>query len=188
MSILVTILLNIIFPVFALMGAGMFFHRRFNFDVNTLSKITMYYLLPVVGFVNIYKSNIDGRVFLEVIGFQLILAAILMTISFALAKMLNLDKGMTSIYKYSIVLVNSGHYGVSVSQLVFQTNPLGLTIQIIVMLVQNFITYTYGLLNSISVHSKGKGALFQFLKMPMLYALILGLILQILQINIPDFL
>src|SRR5699024_2918324 len=105
----------------------------------------------------------------------------------ALAKMLKLDKGMTSIFKNSIVLVNSGNYGLPVSQLVFQTNPLGLTIQIIVMLVQNVVTYTYGLLNSISVHSKGKGVLFQFLKMPMLYALITGLIFQVLQINIPEF-
>src|SRR5690625_4389708 len=124
MSILVTILLNIIFLVFALMVVGMFFHRRFIFYVYILSKITMYYLLTIVSFVNIYKSNIDGRVFLEVIDFQLILAAILMTISFALAKMLKLDKGMTSIFKNSIVLVNSGNYVLTVSQLVFQTNPL----------------------------------------------------------------
>src|SRR5690606_40335002 len=59
------------------------------------------------------------------------------------------------------------------SQLVFQANPLGMTIQIIVMIIQNFITNTYGLLNSVSVHNKGTKALYEFLKMPMLYALIL---------------
>ena len=188
MSILLPILLNVIFPVFALMGAGIFFHRIFHFDLHTLSKITMYYLLPTVGFVNIYESEIDGKVFLEVIGFQLLLSLILMVMSAGFAKLMKLDKGMTANFKNSIVLLNAGNYGIPVSQLVFQANPLGMTIQIIVMIIQNFITNTYGLLNSVSVHNKGSKALYEFLKMPMLYALILGLVFQTFQIKIPLFL
>lgn len=188
MSVLLPILLNVIFPVFALMGAGVFFHRVFNFDLNTLSKITMYYLLPTVGFVNIYESRIDGKIFLEIIGFQLLLALVLMFMSVGMAKMLKLDKGMAANFKNSIVLMNSGNYGLPVSQLVFQANPFGMTIQIIVMTIQNFITYTYGLLNSVAVNHKGSKVIYEFLKIPMLYALLLGLAFQTFQIKIPLFL
>src|SRR5690625_1937866 len=188
MHVFLPILLNVIFPVFALMGMGVLFHRIFTFDLNTLSKLTTYYLLPVVGFVNIYESKIDGKVFLEVIGFQLFLSVMLMLLSASFAKLLKLDKGMTANFKNSIVLMNSGNFGLPVSQLVFQANPLGMTIQIIVMTVQNFITYTYGLFNSVAVKTEGSKVMYEFLKMPMLYALLLGLLFQTFQIKIPLFL
>lgn len=187
-NVLLTILLNVIFPVFFLMGMGVLFHRLFRFDLNTLSKITTYYLLPVVGFVNIYQNKIDLKVFLEIISFQLILCMILIIISAQLVKILKLDKGSGANLKNSIVLMNSGNYGLPVSQLVFQGNPLGMTIQIVVMIIQNFITYTYGLLNSVSVHHSGSKAFYEFLKMPMLYALFLGVAFQAFHIKIPLFL
>src|SRR5699024_4118350 len=82
----------------------------------------------------------------------------------------------------------SGNYGLPVSQLVFQGNPLGMTVQIIIMAIQNFITYTYGLLNLVSVKHRGSQAILEFFKMPMLYALVLGLLFQSLKIEIPGFL
>src|SRR5690625_3659161 len=188
MNVLFSILLNIILPVFILMGMGIFLHRIFTFDLRTLSKITMYYLLPTVGFVNVYQSKIDGGIFFKVVVFQLSLALLLMVISSLLARVMKLNKGMSANFKNSIVLVNSGNYGLPVSQLVFQHNPLGMTIQIIVMTVQNFITYTYGLFNSISTRHQGSKLLAELLKMPMLYALILGFLFQFFNVKIPQFL
>lgn len=188
LDILYLIVLNVIFPVFVLMGMGIWFHRMFHFDLSTLSKITTYYLLPVVGFVNIYESDINGKILVEIVGFQIVFSVLLMVISSFLGKVLKLDKGMSANFKNSIVLMNSGNFGLPVSQLVFSANPLGMTIQIIITAIQNFITYTYGLLNSVTVNNKGSKALYEFLKMPMLYALILGLLFQGLKIKIPAFL
>src|SRR5699024_6285775 len=151
MNVLLSILLDVVFPIFLLMGMGVFFHRMYKFDLNTLSKITTFYLLPVVGFVNIYKSKIDGKVFLEDVGYQLRLCLLLILMSTVFAKLIKLDDGMSAIFKNSIVLMNTGNFGLPVSQLVFQSNPLGMTMQVIIMTIQNFITYTYGLLNSVSV-------------------------------------
>src|SRR5699024_4075370 len=151
---------------------GILFHRMFCFDLNTLSKITTFYLLPVVGFVNIYESDINGKVLMEIVGFQLVFSILLMVVSSILAKFLKLDKGMSANFKNSIVLMNSGNYGLPVSQLVFSANPLGMTIQIIITIIQNFITYTYGLLNSVTVNNRGTKAIYEFLKMPILSALI----------------
>jgi hypothetical protein len=148
----------------------------------------MYYLLPVIAFVNVYESNINIHVFMEVIGFQMVLSLILMLMAALIAKSLKLDKGLSATFKNSIVLINSGNYGVPMSELVFATNPLGMTIQIIVMTIQNIITYTYGLFNSVSARYEGAGLLKQFLKMPIIYALFLGILFQLLQIKVPAFL
>lgn len=188
MNVFFQILINVIFPVFILMGMGILLHRLYQFDLKTLSKITTNYLLPTVGFVNLYQSKINAGIFINIIWFQLLLSILLMFFSAILAKILKLDKGMSANFKNSIVLMNSGNYGLPVSQLVFQGNPIGLTVQIIVMAIQNFITYTYGLLNCVSVRYKGANAIIEFLKMPMLYALIAGLMFQIFNIKIPLFL
>lgn len=94
---------------------------------------------------------------------------------------------MAANLKNSIVLVNSGNYGLPVSELVFSTNPLGMTIQIIVMTIQNFITYTYGLFNSVAAKHEGTGILVKLIKMPILYALLLAVLFQAFQIKIPAF-
>ncbi|WP_096201715.1 AEC family transporter [Bacillus sp. FJAT-45350] len=188
MELFVVIILNVITPVFLLIGAGAYLHRKFNFDLRTLSKIITYYLLPTICFVNVYESNIDGQILLEVISYQLVLVIIMMVICSLLVKVFRLDKGMSAMFKNSVVLLNSANYGLPVSQLVFQQNPLGMTVQIIVTLIQTFVTFTYGLINSVSVNNQGLKVISEFLKVPILYALLLGVVLQSLNVNIPQFL
>ncbi|WP_345740654.1 hypothetical protein [Metabacillus endolithicus] len=144
MDVLTLILLNVIFPVFVLMGMGIFFHRKFHFNLDTLSKITTYYFIPTVGFVNIYESEINGKILLQVIGFQLTLCVALMIVSSLISKLIKLDKGMSANFKNSIVLVNSGNFGLPVSQLVFSQNPLGLSIQIVVTVIQALLLIPMG--------------------------------------------
>jgi predicted permease len=188
MEVFFLILLNVILPVFVLIGAGVFLHRKFKFDMNTLSKLNTYFLMPCVGFVNIYQNNVGGETLLHIIGFLVIQCSCLMILSAIISKIAKFDKGLSSTYKNSVVLNNSGNFGLPVSQLVFQHNPLGASIQIVVMIFQNLLTYTYGLLNSVSVDQRGIKAMKEFLKNPVIYAFILGLILHTLQIKIPTFL
>ncbi|MGG3470331.1 AEC family transporter [Neobacillus pocheonensis] len=188
MEVFFLILLNVILPVFFLIGAGVFLHRKFNFDMNTLSKLNNYFLMPCVSFVNIYQNNVGGKTLVHILGFLMIQCCSLMIISAVISKAVKFDNGLSSTFKNSVVLVNSGNFGLPVSQLVFQHNPLGASIQIVVMIFQNLLTYTYGLLNSVSVDQSGIKAIKKFLKNPVIYAFILGLILHTLQIKIPKFL
>lgn len=187
MDILIAIMLEVILPVFILIGMGAFLHRIFTFDLITLSKITSYYLLPVVVFVNLYESKIEQSIFFEILTFQLVFSVVLMIVSYILTKILKLDKGMSANFKNSVVLINSGNFGLPVSQLIFSTNPLGVTIQIIVMMIQTFITHTYGLLNTVRAKHKSTQVIGELFKTPILYALFLGVVFQIYQIPVPSF-
>ncbi|MBZ5751004.1 AEC family transporter [Metabacillus rhizolycopersici] len=188
MEILFVIVLNVILPVFLLIGVGAFLHRKFIFDMNTLSKLTTYLFLPTMSFVNIYQSSIDGDTFFQIIGFLMIQGLCLMGISAGIAKLGKFDKGLSATFKNSIVLENSGNFGLPVSQLVFQGNPLGLSVQVVVLLFQNLLTYTYGLMNSVSVNTGGLKAVKEFLKNPIIYALLLGMVFNSLSVKIPFFL
>src|SRR4051812_1742413 len=69
MQLLGTIILNIITPVFILIAVGALLHRKFKFDLNTLSKLSTYLLLPVIGFVNIYESRISPTTLMSIFFF-----------------------------------------------------------------------------------------------------------------------
>ena len=188
MGLLLNIFISIILPLLILVGVGVLLQRKFQLDLKTLSKLLTYLLLPVVAFVNVYESEIGLGILFDVLFFQAILSILLMIFSYLVVKTLKLDRGMSALYKNSVVLINSGNFGIPVSQMLFSQHPLGMTIQIIVMLIQNFITYAYGLLNSVSVHAKSRGAAFgQFLKLPMLYALLLGVFLKAIHLELPNF-
>ncbi|WP_144552228.1 AEC family transporter [Bacillus sp. X1(2014)] len=188
MEVFFLIVLNVILPVFILIGAGVFLHRKFKFDMNTLSKLNTYFLMPCVSFVNIYQNNVGGETLLHILGFLVIQCSSLMIISSLISKVAKFDNGLSSTFKNSVVLNNSGNFGLPVSQLVFQHNPLGASIQIVVMIFQNLLTYTYGLLNSVSADQNGLKAMKEFLKNPVIYAFLLGLFLHMYHINIPTFL
>jgi len=111
-----------------------------------------------------------------------------MFISAIISKAAKFESSLASTFKNSIVLNNSGNFGLPVSQLVFQHSPLGASIQIVVMIFQNLLTYTYGLFNSVSVDHSGFKAIKQFLKNPVIYAFLLGLMLHTFHIKIPGFL
>jgi malate permease and related proteins len=188
MDVLFLIVLNVILPVFSLIGAGAFFHRRFKFDINTLSKLNTYFLMPSVSFVNIYQSKIGGETLLHTMGFLLLQSLGLIIVSTGISKLAKFDQRLSNAFKNSVVLNNSGNFGLPVSQLVFQHNPLGLSVQVVVTIFQNLLTYTYGLMNSVSVNTKGLEAIKEFLKIPIFYALLLGLFFNALAIQIPLFL
>ncbi|MFZ4453578.1 AEC family transporter [Salibacterium aidingense] len=187
MKILFQILLQIIFPVFFLLGLGALLHRLFQFDLQTLSRLLTYLFLPTIIFANIYQNEMTPSLLLDIGGFLLIQFLLLATLAHLMTKVFKMDKKLSSTFKNSVVLNNSGNFGLPVSQLVFQANPIGASIQIMVMMFQNIITYTYGLMTAASTEGKGAMNIKEILKTPILYALILGLIFYSFDISIPSY-
>ena len=187
MGVLFHITLNVILPIFVLIGAGIFLHRQYKLDMNTLSKLNSYLLMPAVSFTNVYQSKIKGDTLLEILSFLVIQGFCLMIVSTGLSKMAKFESRLSSTFKNSVVLSNSGNFGLPVSQMVFQNNPLGLSIQVVVMVFQNLLTYTYGLFNSVSVDKAKFQAIKAFLKNPVIYAFLFGVFLHTFSIKIPEY-
>jgi len=171
-----------------LLAVGSFMQRKFTFDLRGLSNILTYCLMPAAVFINIYKTKVDIDVLGELIGFIFLFSTILMVISMLLSKLLGLNKDQSAVFKNSIVLMNSGNYGMPISQLVFSANPLGLSIQIIMLIYQNLLTFTYGLYNLVSATKSGLDILRDLLRLPIIHAVLLGAALNLFNVPIPHFL
>ena len=187
MTYLGIIFLNVIIPILLLLLIGAILQRKFSFNLKAFSSLITYCLMPAAVFTNIYETEIQFKVLLDIIGYLLIFSLCSMILGSLASRLMKLDKGETAIVKNSVVLMNAGNYGLPVSQLLFHANPLGLSIQIIVLVFQNMLTYTYGLYNLISASKTGWQIIKSFLQLPIIYAIILGGLLHALQINIPDF-
>ncbi|MGM0789986.1 MAG: AEC family transporter [Bacillota bacterium] len=174
--------------MFSLILSGAVLHRIFNFNLKTFSQLIVYFLLPIVCFMNIYEAETSSDVIGLVLLYLLLFNAILIGLSAVISKLSKFDKKLTSTFNNSSVLSNSANYGLPVNSLVFAGNPLGLSIQIIVAIAQNILTYTWGFYNVVSASVESNNVIKKIVKLPILHALIIALLFKYFHIKIPDFL
>lgn len=181
------IFFNIVAPILVLLVLGAFLQKKFCFNLKALSQLITYCFMPAAVFVNLYETTVEVAVLGEVALFIVLFIGSQMVLSHFLAKVLGLAKTETAVFKNSVVLINSGNYGIPVAQMIFAAQPIGVAIQVLLVIFQNMTTYTYGLYNLISSTKSGMAIMKDFLKMPIIHALIIGVAMNFFHIGIPQF-
>ncbi|HHT7190883.1 TPA: AEC family transporter [Bacillus cereus] len=182
----VFIILDVILPILILMLIGAILQRKFQFNLKQLSTLITYCLMPAAVFVNIYDIRIEIDLLLQIIYYLMLYSLSLIIVSHFISKMLKLEKGESAALKNSISLMNSGNYGLPVSQLIFSHNPVGISIQIFIVIFQNLLTYSYGIYNLLSATKTIGGIIQSFLRLPVFHALVLGILFQSCTIQLPN--
>lgn len=186
MGYLSMIFFQIVAPILILLFVGAILQRKFQFNLKALSHLITYCFMPAAVFVNIYETKIELSIVGQLTMFIILFIGSQMILSHYLAKLLKLDRSESAVFKNSVVLINSGNYGIPVAQMIFAAQPIGVAIQVILVIFQNMTTYTYGLYNLISATKSGKEILKDFLKMPIIHALWIGALLNYLNLPIPQ--
>ncbi len=183
------IVLDVVLPIFILIGLGALMQRAFKLDLYTLAKINFYFVTPAVVFVSMYESEMSADLLGSVTGFYILYVLLLYGVSRLVSWPLKFGPGMRAAFTNSLILDNSGNYGLPINQLAFKGDPLAASVQALVMTFQSLVTFTYGVMSVQRAKSGGtlKAALIGFLKMPVPYALVLGMALHLLQWPIPYF-
>lgn len=184
---LIHILKNILFPVFIIMGIGYFIQKKFQLNLDTLAKLNIYFLVPGFIFVKLYSTQFSGDVFLYVIIFFIIYVVILFLISKGVVLLQGLNPAKSTTVSNGVIFFNSGNYGVPVNDLVFRGDPLAMSIQVIVLTMQNILTFTYGIFALQSLKIGKLNALLGYFRMPILYALAAAVIMNYFDIPVPEF-
>lgn len=180
------IFFQIVAPILVLLAIGVGLQKKFHFNLKAMSQLITYCFMPVAVFLNIYETTIQMNILGQVAIFITLFIGSQMLLSHYIGKILGLSRMESAVFKNSVVLINSGNYGIPVAQMVFAAQPIGVAIQVILVICQNVTTYTYGLYNLISATKSGAEIVKDFLKMPILHALILGVFLNVLNIEIPQ--
>ncbi|MCU4787325.1 AEC family transporter [Bacillus cereus] len=173
-------------PILILMLIGAILQRKFQFNLKQLSTLITYCLMPAAVFVNIYDIRIEIDLLLQIIYYLMLYSLSLIIVSHFISKILKLENGESAALKNSISLMNSGNYGLPVSQLIFSQNPVGVSIQIFIVIFQNLLTYSYGIYNLLSATKTIGGIIQSFLRLPVFHALVLGILFQSFTIQLPN--
>lgn len=178
---------DIILPIFIIIAIGYTLQKKFHMHVPTLAKINMFFLVPAFIFVKLYSTQLSFQLFGYVLLFFIIIIVLLYVISSITARLIGLENGKKVTFSNSAMFFNSGNYGVPVNDLVFKGDPFAMSIQVIVLTLQNILTFTYGIFTLQSIKIGKLKAMLGYFKMPVLYAMLSGILLNYLNVPIPSF-
>lgn len=177
---------QVILPVILLIGAGAILHRSFQFEMKTFSKLLLYFYLPALTFVKIYEAKANLELLFSVFSYLLLQAAGLILLGKLISKICGHSGKMAASFSNSILLANNGNIGIPVNDLAFRHNPLAMSVQMIVVLFEILLTFTYGLFNASAAGIGLRQTLQQCLRMPVFYCFFLGLFFNLFDITMPD--
>lgn len=184
---LLTILKDIILPIFILMSIGFIIQRKFHLDIQTLARLNIYFLVPGFIFVKLYSTQFSAHLFTNLLLFFILFVVVIFIISAIVARMIGLDDGRKTVFTNSVLFYNSGNYGIPVNDLVFKSDPLAMSIQVIILTFQNIFLFSYGIFSLQSIKIGKLKAALGYFKMPVLYAMLSGILLNVYEVPIPSF-
>jgi len=179
MSEFLTILKDIILPIFVLVGVGAFLEKRFKLDITTMSKLNFYVFVPALLFTALVESKLPFDKLALVAGFQLVLILVLLALNVGVLKSMSITGGLAAAFLMSTAFCNSGNFGLPLVQLAFPEDPVSAaSYQAITIMVQNLSTFTIGMI--IVAHGRARivESLRETLRLPFVYVIAAALILK----------
>ncbi|MGI6451183.1 MAG: AEC family transporter [Desulfitobacteriia bacterium] len=186
MWVFINIILNIIIPIFLLIATGFIAQKALRMDLRTIVKINIYIFIPSLLFNNLYETNATWELFSTIAVYIAIVCLSMFLLGEFLAKILKYPRGIKRAFINSLLFFNSGNYGLAVVELAFPHNPLAITVQIFILLIQNITANTIGVFSASSGKKDYKEALKNVLVMPSLYVLLLVTLIKVLGITVPE--
>ncbi|QGQ97164.1 AEC family transporter [Paenibacillus psychroresistens] len=186
MSYFSQILLNNVIPLCIMICIGAILQKIFRLDIKTLSKLNFYLFSPVIVFKMLYESTISGSILLQVLLFVFISLLLLAGIAEIIMLFRRYKAGMRTAMRNSVIFYNSANYAIPLNQLVFVGDAFTMSIQIIVMMVQNLLPSTYGVYSVNSHKNDLKATLRTVFSMPSIYTIPLAFLMKGFSVPIPN--
>ncbi len=179
-------LLLIVLPAFLIFTAGFIGQKVLKFDIKSISKLSLYLLLPFLTFDTFYTNQLNADYFYMFV-YTVLLTVLLVGITFLTGKLLKVDQPHMSALQIGSIFPNSGNYGAPVA--LFAFGSLAFDYAIIIMVIHAFLINSLGIfLASLGGDTSTgmKGAFIRLVRMPVMYGAILGILFQILNIPLPS--
>ncbi len=182
---ILNILIDIIAPIFVLISIGYAFQKKWRFDLQALTRILLYLVMPATLVVSLTQSELAADFVWDTSVFCLLMLLALYVLSVAASLLMGYRKDMKQAFSLSVMYYNSGNYGFPASDLAFPA--LGLAVQSIILSVQNFLVFTLGLFIVSAGQTSALKAFLRTFKMPFVYALVLAFAIRNYGLQLPAF-
>lgn len=178
-------LILIILPVFIIFFIGYIGQKLIGFDIKSISTAALYLMSPFLAFRTFYTNELTMDYFYIVL-FSLLLTIILLVVVWITALVMRATRPQLSAMILGGVFMNSGNYGAPV--VLFAFGAVGFDYAVIMMVFQSLLMNTVGIFFA-SIGGEEKATLRQsfqrVIRMPLIYAAMLGIGLQLVSVPIP---
>lgn len=174
MSNLLTLFYNNILPIFLAAGAGYALSRYLKLNPRTLSQVIFYIFSPCLVFTLIRTSQLGNGDILRMISFAASLMLLVGGITLLIGKLMRLERKLLAATLISTMFMNAGNFGLSVVLFAFGENSLAYSGLFFV--TSSVMINTVGVMTASLGSANLRQALSNLVKLPALYALILGFI------------
>ncbi|SDK20043.1 AEC family transporter [Sediminibacillus albus] len=176
--------IGVLIPIFGVFALGFIGQKVWKFDIKPISTVAIYLMSPFLAFRTFYVNEITMD-YLYLGIYLAVLCAVSIAICYLLGFLNRWDTNTTSGFILSSAFMNNGNYGAPLVLLIF--GETGFHYAVILMVMQQLIMCTVGIYYAAKGGENGGrkvSPLKEVAKVPIVYGAILGLILNVVQINI----
>lgn len=178
------ILLNVVLPVFLVVGVTALAQLRLRLNVSTLSRAVFYLFVPALVFDTLARSDVSGTELGQILAVVLLLTLALWGLGLVVGRLLRLEGPTQAAFLVAILLMNAGNYGLSVN--LFAFGEPGLARASIYFTASGLLSSSLGVFLSARGKATVRQALRQVAGVPLIYAAALGLLANLAQVTIPE--
>lgn len=179
-----TVLINVVLPVFLVAGLAALAQLRLRLDVATLSRAAFYLFAPALVFDSLTNSDVGGSVLLQIAAVIVALTAILWAVGALAAWLLRLQGPTRAAFLNAILLANAGNYGLPVN--LFAFGPAGLARAVLYLTVHSMLSSGLGVYIGAKSGTTIWTALKRVASVPLVYAAVAGLVVNLAGWPVPE--
>lgn len=173
---------QVIFPIFFIILVGAVLERALTLDIATLTRINFYAFVPALVFIKMLQADLSLLMMGNIALFVLAHSAVMFLFALLLYRH-PLFQPYRKVLLLASVLTNAGNYGIPFVLLAFGDRYM--SVAAVVFLVQNLMTFTFGVLLMESGQPHKVHLLRAIARLPVIYALLTAILLNALSVPVP---
>lgn len=174
---------TVIAPIFLIIGVGMLFARTVDPETRTLTNLLFYILFPALVLDGLSQTEFESGRLVQIGAFVLCLSLIMTVLGIAIARMLRLPRQTASAFVLTLLIANTANYGLPVNRFAFGVE--GEKIALVYYIATAFVGNTLGVFLASRGTLSGRDALNNVFKVPLFYATLIGLFLNLTGTELP---
>jgi malate permease and related proteins len=179
------ILCSIMLPMAAIIGLGYGLQKAFSLDLRTLARFSMYALIPCLVFVRVYEASFEWAELGRVLLYALSVMAALYALGLGASALLRLPRSRRLAFGNSLMFFNSGNYGLPLIDLAFKGDPVAVTGQLMIVIIQNVMGNSFGVFQAGRGGAGARRALARTLSQPSIWAMALVFAVKAAGVAVP---
>ena len=183
LSLLASTFAENLLPILLLSGAGFTLGKLLPLDSRTIGRVVFYIFAPMLVFNLLIQNDLKLAEAVTVVAFTAALILIMGVITFAIGFSMKLERPALMAVLIATMFGNTGNYGLPLVSFAFGESALQYAS--LYFVTTSILFNTVGILLASLGHASLKDALLGLLKVPTVYGVLLAMLINVLNIDLP---